>query len=260
MTLVKQVLCRIKLNQVQFNTKKIYLGILYMKSYSIFNLTFFSITLFSLTACSNMKDFKNLDNPRALNGAIDIASREAVKSASRESMDIASSAAIDVASSGAMNPSSSKSMNIASSGAMNIASSYNDEKTKALGSVPKGIKSAASIHPSSIDSSELNAKRMIDNQERSGFSNDAVSHEADLNVSGWYLQVLADTNRSAVSSARQNLVDLGYKTSEESAVVHGQKFHRLLVGPFKTKVEAKTKINDLKNTGVGSDTPFMRHL
>lgn len=107
--------------------------------------------------------------------------------------------------------------------------------------------------PNRNNSTKNNTKPNYESNEYKGNKNDNINK-------GWYIQVLASTNKSGANSASQKLKNLGFSSTEQSAEVHGRTYHRVLVGPFSSKMEAQDGIQSVRKSGVANEIPFLRYL
>lgn len=87
------------------------------------------------------------------------------------------------------------------------------------------------------------------------------NHKGTSAKSGnWFVQVLASTNKVGADDVSRKLKNLGFSTSDQTALVHGAEYHRVLVGPFASRLEAEDGIQNIKDSGVSREAPFVRYI
>jgi putative metalloprotease len=91
----------------------------------------------------------------------------------------------------------------------------------------------------------------------------AVS-DADTNqvaaTSGWYIQMAAFPENSAAESMRTALRERQERATVQAAIVKGNQYQRVLVGPYPTKQNASIELDRVIGHGIFDGEPFVRHL
>ncbi len=87
-----------------------------------------------------------------------------------------------------------------------------------------------------------------------------VTSQESAGGDGWYIQVLASTDKSGAYAIIKKLKDLGFSSSEQVVTVRGSEYHRVLVGPFSSKIEAEDGIQNVRDAGVSREMPFIRYV
>jgi cell division protein FtsN len=82
----------------------------------------------------------------------------------------------------------------------------------------------------------------------------------DLNKHSWYLQVLASTNFDSAEEVKNKFKNGGFEVADQKALINGQRYLRILIGPFKSRSEATEKIHTIKATEITKEVPFPRYL
>jgi cell division septation protein DedD len=76
--------------------------------------------------------------------------------------------------------------------------------------------------------------------------------------SGWYTQVFAPRSLDEANNVADKLKGLGFRVSIEEALVRGQKYYRLLVGPEKTREVAEFQRQQIIKKKLVDSDPFVR--
>ena len=79
-------------------------------------------------------------------------------------------------------------------------------------------------------------------------------------ASGYYIQLSAETERRLANEIISQLAAFNYNGVVQIASVHGTTYYRVLVGPYRNRKLAKSKISGVLRTGVTNEKPFLRKL
>jgi putative metalloprotease len=83
---------------------------------------------------------------------------------------------------------------------------------------------------------------------------------ADSLQAGWYLQISAETDESLARRKVELLRSEGLSVETQRAVVRGQVYIRVLVGPYPNRYTAESKSRQAKLAGVNDGEPFVRRV
>lgn len=78
--------------------------------------------------------------------------------------------------------------------------------------------------------------------------------------SGWYLQISAETDESLANRKAELLRSEGLAVQTQRALVKGQVYHRVLVGPYPNRFTAASKVQQVKLAGVNDGEPFVKKV
>jgi len=77
---------------------------------------------------------------------------------------------------------------------------------------------------------------------------------------GWYVQVAADTSREEAGKRHQQAQAKDLPVQLQRTIVNGVEYYRTLVGPYSTKVVAKTKRQSVEVESFVKGTPFLKRV